>query len=361
MTAPNVLFLVHGMGTNVDAAAEPAAWFKEVEAALHAAWKRFPSLEDENFSDYIELCPLSYDQRFRQYTSRLASAGEKLRGKIGDASYAQALAAVAGAGADDEANFLWANVMDVVLYRLGGDFNIEVQVALQLQLAEKVREAKTARTGAPVQFSMLAHSLGTAVAHGMLQRLALGAIGESEYFKLGHELRLRCYMTLANTSRVLFRPKGSIYDKTLVRPGKYVDRFINVSHAADPVPAPFRFTPKTWGAGYREIVLEHYRDPNLHAFMHYLEHPAVTGALFQELVPFLLSDVEVAAVAASYRDVDGHDELKRTRIERLIADIARELHEAYGDERNVISDSVELLAGVARRAWRHRKAFGDIS
>jgi hypothetical protein len=160
---------------------------------------------------------------------------------------------------------------------------------------------------------------------------------------------------------VLFRPKGSIYDKTVVRPGKYVDRFINVSHAADPVPAPRRFAPKTWGAGYHEIVLKHYRDPNLHAFIHYLEHPAVAGALFQELVPFLLSDVEVAAVAASYRDVDGHDELKRTRIERLIADIARELHEAYDDERNVISDSVELFAGVARRAWRNRKAFGELS
>jgi hypothetical protein len=361
MPAPNVLFVVHGMGTNLEAAAEPTAWFKEVEKALHAAWQRFPSLADENFADYIELWPLSYDQRFRQYTARVAAAGEKLKSKVGDASYAQALAAIAGVGADDEENFLWANVMDVLLYRLGGDFNVEVQVALQLQLAKKVRQIWAASTGAPVQFSMLSHSLGTAVTHGMLQRLALGAIGESDVFKLGKNFKLRCYMALANTSRLLFRPSGSIYDKTLIRPGKYVDSFINVRHIADPVPAPMRFAPRTWGAGYREIQLQCYREPNLHAYTHYLDHPAVTGALFRSLVPFLLQQAEVDAVIATYPDVDDPDEHKCRTIERLIADIARDLNDAYHDEAHLISDSVELLVGVAQRAWKNRKALGALA
>ncbi len=360
MPAPNVLFLVHGMGTSLEAAAEPSAWFKEIETTLHTAWNRFPSLVDENFSDYIELCPLSYDQRFRQYTGRVAAAGESLKSKIGDASYAKALALIAGAGADDEENFLWANVMDVLLYRLGGDFNIEVQVALQLQLAHKVREAWAARTGTPVQFSMISHSLGTAVAHGMLQRLALGAIGESDVFKLGNNFKLRCYMTLANVSRVLFRPRGSIYGKTLVRPGQYVESFINARHIADPMPTPMRFAPATWGAGYREIELSHCRGANLHAFTHYLDHSAVSGALFRSLVPFLLHQAEVDAVVASYPDVDERDEKQRERIEHLIATLARELREAYDDETHLLSDSVELLGGVAQRAWKHSKALGAL-
>lgn len=361
MTAPHVLFLVHGMGTNLESAAEPTAWFKEVEKALHDAWSSFPSLAGESLEDHIELCPLSYDQRFRQYTARLAAAGDRLQQKIGAASYAKALAAVGGAGADDEANFLWANVMDVVLYRLGGDFNVEVQVALQLQLAEKVRAAWAARgAGAPVQFSMLSHSLGTAVAHGMMQRLALGAIGDSDVFMHGNGFGLRTYMTLANTSRVLFRPGGSIYDKTLIRPGKYVESFINVSHIADPVPAPMRFGPKTWGIGYRDVALKHFRDINLHGFTHYLQHPAVTGALFRSLVPMLLSQVEVDAVIASYPDVEDKLQPKRADIEQVIAQIAAELHAAYDDETNVVADSIELLAGVAKRAWRSRKAIGAI-
>lgn len=361
MPAPNVLFLVHGMGTNLESAAEPTAWFKEVETALHAAWQRFPSLAEESFAEYIELCPLSYDQSFRQYTARVAAAGERLQSKVGSASYAKALSAIAGAGADDEQNFLWANIMDVLLYRLGGDFNVEVQVALQLQLAQKVRQAWAASTGAPVQFSMLSHSLGTAVAHGMLQRLALGAIGESEVFKHGNNFKLRCYMTLANTSRLLFRPSGSIYDKTLIRPGKYVESFINVRHIADPVPAPLRFAPRTWGDAYREISLKCYRDANIHAFTHYLDHPAVAGSLFRSLVPFLLGQAEVDAVVATYPNVNDPDEQKCLNIERLIADIARELNDAYHDETNLISDSVELLAGVAQRAWRNRKALGALA
>jgi hypothetical protein len=361
MPAPNVLFVVHGMGTNLEAAAEPTAWFKEVETALHTAWERFPSLAEENFADYIELYPLSYDQRFRQYTARVAAAGEKLKGKLGNARYAQALAAIGGAGADDEENFLWANVMDVLLYRLGSDFNVEVQVALQLQLAKKVREVWAANTGAPAQFSMLSHSLGTAVAHGMLQRLALGAIGDSDVFKLGGNFKLRCYMTLANVSRLMFRPGGSIYDKTLIRPGKYVESFLNARHIADPVPAPFRFAPPAWGPGYREIPIQCFRQPNLHAFTHYLDHPAVAGALFRSLVPFLIQQAEVDAVVATYPDVDNPDEQKCLSIERVIADIAHELHVAYNDETHLLSDSAELLAGVARRAWENRKALGALT
>lgn len=357
MPAPNVLFLVHGMGSNLGSSAAPSGpWFKEVEAALHTAWRRFPSLARESFADYIELCPLTYDDRFRRYTARLADAGELLKQTIGPARYAEALAAVAGAGADDEDDFLWANVMDVVLYRFGGDFNIDVQSALLLQLARKVEEAWAARTGSPVQFSMLSHSLGTAVAHGMLQRSALGAIGTSRVLRYGNGFKLRCYMTLANTSRVLFRG-GSIYDATLIRPDKYVETFINVSHIADPVPAPMRFAPATWGAGYRALELKHYRDLNVHGFTHYLDHPRVAGALFRSLVPYLLTDAEIAAVDAAYPDVEDRYLSKRTAIEQMIADVAQELRDAYDDETNIITDSVELIAGVARRAWKSRAAL----
>src|ERR1043165_8163706 len=85
MPAPHVLFLVHGMGTNLESAAEPTAWFKEVEKGLHDAWRCFPALAGEALEDHIELCPLSYDQRFRQYTARLAAAGDRLEQKIGAA------------------------------------------------------------------------------------------------------------------------------------------------------------------------------------------------------------------------------------------------------------------------------------
>jgi hypothetical protein len=122
-----------------------------------------------------------------------------------------------------------------------------------------------------------------------------------------------------------------------------------------------RFAPKAWGEGYSEISLKHFRDVNVHGFTHYLDHPAVTGALFRSLVPHRLSQAEIDLVANNYPVVDPKHAGKRAQIEQVIAGISHELRQAYDDEANVLGDSIELLAGVARRAWKSRKLLGQLA
>lgn len=360
--AKNVLFLVHGMGTHRDASAGAAAWHLEAARALHDAWSQFPSLASRPFESYIELVPLSYDGVFREYLSGVSDAAERVRSALGELQYAK-VASVIEDAEPDETSFFWANAADVLLYRFGGDLYRNVHMVLGHQIAQRVRKAWDNALAGPTQFSILSHSLGTATIHGALNRLGGGRIAGSDALRLGGNFGLHCYVTLANVSRLLYRGRGSLYNQTIVRPRRggpqYVRRFINVRHVADPVAAPLCFAPRRWGAGYSEISVRHLRDANVHGFAHYLAHPRVGGGILRALLPsVLLSQAEVDAVAAEFRDVDVDSPEQRLAAEQAIGDVARSLRAAYAGDRNVISGSVEWIARMLRDVWRHRQLLG---
>jgi hypothetical protein len=359
--AKNVLFLVHGMGWHAESAGPGVeAWHAEVDRALRQAWAQFPSLAPRSFDSCIELCPLSYDSVFREYLSGVDDQAERLRVALGDAEFAKVASVIAGADAAEQ-SFFWANVTDVLLYRFGGDMFRNVHVALGQQIAARVQKAWDTPASGATLFSVICHSLGTATVHGALNRLGGGRIAGSDALRLGGNFGLHCYVSLANVSRLLFRGRGPIYNQTIIRPQRYVRRFLNVRHVADPIPAPLCFRPRSWGPGYLDIELRHLRDPNVHGFTHYLSHPRVSGALFRSLLPAaMLSRAEVERVVAEYRDVDVEPESKRKRIEATIAEIAQSLQDAYGDERNVVSDSAEWAARLVRVAWRSRQQLGAV-
>jgi hypothetical protein len=97
----------------------------------------------------------------------------------------------------------------------------------------------------------------------------------------------------------------------------------------------------------------------VHGFAHYLGNPRVSGALFRTLLPApLLSQAEVDAVAAEYRDVDLEPVAKRQQVERLIDDIANSLEDAYADDNNLVYGTAEFAAKLLRAAWKNRQRLG---
>jgi hypothetical protein len=354
--ANNVLFLTHGMGWNLETG--PQAWSVEVEQALEKAWNMFPALNGFALADFVRLVPLSYDKVFRDYLSTIAGDATRVKTALGASDFAKVAGVIADADAE-EANFFWTNVMDVLLYRFGGDLHRLVHDELALQLATEVRNV-WANNGGAVQFSMLTHSLGTATMHGTLNRLAGGPIGSGDSLQVGGNFKLRSYVSLANVSRVLWPGPGSLYGTTLVRPSTqalgpgYVEKFVNVRHIADPFPAAMRFAPSDWGTGYREITIKHLRSANVHGYTHYLAHPRAAAAVLRPLLPSgLLTPNDVEAAAAAYRDVDLDDANKRQQVEQAIADVAKDLAASYDDTGNVLTGSIELIGRVVRDVWRH--------
>ncbi len=275
-----VLFLVHGMGISADGplgSGDRVAWAKDVEAILREALKAFPGVA----ADDLKIVPILYDDVFISHVTRWAELSKALA-KTPLAPLTNWM------DKTDEPDFLYSNIGDVVLYRAFAEVREHVLTHVARQFADQI----DALGRADVQYSVLAHSLGTAVAHDAIQKLASVGIDGSTVFQPPH-FRFANFFALANVSRLVWVTDESFYQDTRVRPpdcGLDADQcavmhYATFRHIADPVPSIVRFTRKNWNAGRFWSVddLAHFKGVNVHCFTHYLAHPTITNLLFRRL------------------------------------------------------------------------------
>jgi hypothetical protein len=361
----NVVFLVHGMGKFFGPGdGSDAPWHEPVVKALDEAWSSFPALQGMSRPDFIEYVPITYDQIFREYLSGIADSADRLHRYMPSPEMADVVQVFQQVGQDQRA-FFWENIMDVLDYRYGAERFRYVHAHVARVIAEKVSSVWAQPGRQNTSFSVLSHSLGTAAVHGALNRLGGGNIGESAAFRLGGAFRIRSYITLANVSRVLWYGEQDIYHGTIVRPftpslGRgYVDQFINVHHVADPIIAPQPFGPSDWGSAYQSLAVQHVRQINLHDFTHYIQHPAVSGAIFRSILggDAFLPAAEVSAAAAAFPDVALSDPAKRAQVVSLVAALAKSLRDTYGADQALLWSLPKLFAYAVRDLITHREAL----
>ena len=186
--ARHVLFLVHGMGSY----SEPT-WSDRVATTLRSVYKQFDRLSTKTFDERFEVVPLTYDDQFETLRSQWRQSSKDLRQVLDDSGttvrLAKRVVAVADAGIDD--SFFWTHVMDVVLYRLLG-LKTPVEIAVAKQLIATLHQRQLPA------WSVLAHSLGTAVTHGALYRAYTATKP-----LLARETKPALVMMVANVSRAL--------------------------------------------------------------------------------------------------------------------------------------------------------------
>lgn len=361
----NVVFLVHGMGKFFSAGeAEQRPWHDPAIEVLDAAWKSFPALAGLEREALIEYVPITYDQIFREYLSGMADAAEKLHRYMPQPEMADVIEVLEQVG-QEQRPFFWENIMDVLDYRYGAERFRYVHAHIAHVIAEKVQSAWSKPGRHNTAFSVISHSLGTAAVHGALNRLGGSNLGSSAAFRLGGAFRVRSYVTLANVSRVLWYGERDIYHGSIVRPftpslGRgYVDQFINVRHIADPIVAPQPFAPGDWGNAYQAIALQHVRQINVHDLTHYLQHPRVSGAIFRSVLggDAFLTAAEIDDAAKAFPDVDSPDPAKRAQIERMVAALAKTLHDTYGSGQPLLWSLPKLIALLIRDLITQREAL----
>ncbi len=274
-----VLFLLHGIGNHagsIQGEADSAEWAVDVEKALREALKGFPKVSAES----LEIVPILYDDVFHSHVTRWAALAESLLGT----PFESIVGWMSEAGNQD---FLWGNLGDVVLYRALPLVREHVLTHVATQLADKIKE----RGNADVEFSVLAHSLGTAVAHDAIQKLSTTGINGNTALR-PPGFRFKSFTALANVSRLVWATDDAFYRETRVRPPDCglssndcaVQNYATYRHVADPVPSIVRFTRKTWPPSvFWSRDLDHCHETNVHAFTHYLAHPKVTNQLFFRL------------------------------------------------------------------------------
>ena len=284
----DTIFLVHGMGHH------PDGWHVPVQTALKKLYGKY-NLSRIPFDRRFNLKPINYDSVFRTLVTRWQNDANALgpaAAALGASEVSNLVGWLRNAGQVDN-NFVWTHAADVLLYRLFYSVRQEVKTHVAAEIATEIDNLP-----ASARWSVIAHSLGTAVAHDSLDMLMSGKQedGSPTGFEARHEQALVIAM-VANVSRVL-QTAAKVYDSN-VKPGnagqngRGCRRFLNFRHVLDPFTIPKMFRPDAWPDSnaatkglYQYVEVNHVHDVNVHDLVHYLKNPSVHIPLFRALSGF---------------------------------------------------------------------------
>ena len=289
--AKPVIFLVHGMGTHgVD-------WSKPVQAALKDVAKQYAYFQGSGRSlgQRVKFVEIRYDDVFDRTIQGWKNAADELRNIPNDQIWLRDVIDWMERADEATKGLVLSHAMDVVLYRFYPPVRSLVQTTVIDQLGTEIDRAIKADAG--TRISVIAHSLGTAVAHDALHHLATHAWGGRPSGFAPNLWRPTSITMLANTSRLL---EGSVHQAdSVIRPGpagspdSYCLQFNQFHHDMDPVAWPKRPDLSAFDSARTTVrPVNHYHDANIHGFAHYLLHPTVH-------IPVLGSAVSILAVTSA--------------------------------------------------------------
>ena len=315
----HIIFLVHGMGVygkvGADGKYKPDSegWFKDADGELKDIYENLvkPSAgKNEDFDNRFVLKHVEYDsilERYRNAWEKQAADWDKLG--VGSA-FVEALKTFMQGNKDSA--FFWTHVVDVALY-MASTVRVAVQTHVATQIAEALLEVEAA--GKLDEWSVIAHSLGTAATHHALDRL--GELSEKAAELAAARVPApRVVCMAANVSRVLTYPADvpRLYGPSMAPSGSpHPDRYISCNHRLDPftLVEPFRPDTPDWiTAAYSDLSqldvyylgsavqdwLNNVADFGKfaavvpHGFAHYMRQPKVAHVLWPLLCGELVSE-----------------------------------------------------------------------
>jgi hypothetical protein len=357
--AKNIVFVLHGIGQYTD------GWINLESSAvpvLKECSKQYSFFNGKSLDAFAEFVPILYDDVFERIMKNWADLGDELKNsipimpKFADKvlSYLQ--------GADGDKWSLKTGA-DVALYWGFRLFQQRVVLRVLAQMTTKIADTIAASDHVP-EYHVLAHSMGTAVAHDALHHLgtenwlselknaqfegsdAQAATAERDKYLAGLD-RLRELQGTANPfnpmtfsfesitmlSNVsgLIHPSESPYH-SIVRPGSarddnaYTRNYLNINHRFDPISivGDFRM-PEGWKfRGGLDLVVDHLvgKPEGIHEAAHYVRHPNVHQRLLSLYVDTYMPSDEDVELCDSFQKENGFDAIKKQAVKSALDDIA---------------------------------------
>ena len=286
--AKPLLLLLHGVGEH------STTWADSLTKCLDAIAATFPTITTKGtFSSQVVVQPIHYDSVFDAQLDRWETQAGKVDGFVKDTGVK--MPRLVGLLEDNlippaERGFVWTGVLDAVSYRGITLTRDDVRVRVMKDIVAAINAHLKKEPGA--QVSIMAHSLGTIVAHDVLHLLGTGK--KNAGFKTG-QFQFTNVFLLANATRLgpskfIDIPSGS----SIVRPVSagpnaagqppYCAFLYNVNNRWDPIASWARFQQTNWGTGFIDVPLRHIHQVNVHGYQHYLKHPDVHCRLFRALL-----------------------------------------------------------------------------
>ncbi|MDX2418095.1 MAG: hypothetical protein QNK19_11605 [Xanthomonadales bacterium] len=291
----HVLFLVHGMGDNVnDDGSVETGWAKNAEETLKEFYNDYQILKLVPFEERFEVVAINYDTIFNNLLKRWADQSAALRATgVPIDGIVKEVFDWLDNGAKQEDNFAWTHVVDVVLYRF---FSL-VRQRVKTHVAKQFMAAlKPNNEGAVTSWSVIAHSLGCIITHDVLHAMDATSPNEAGISILDAMVpSANVVAMISNVSKVMENDIG-VYDSQVVPPTTIKSNtacfhYLNANNKLDPFVLPMRFDPKgdpEWkqakqSKSYLDIRIDNVHEKNVHSFKNYLVNPQVHIPLFEQM------------------------------------------------------------------------------
>ncbi|HKK06685.1 MAG TPA: alpha/beta hydrolase [Gammaproteobacteria bacterium] len=359
MSDKPVLILVHGMGKH-----PPGAFAKEFTAAIHETLHQVDGYESTDINTLVDIQEFNYDGFFDEIRKKMKNQAKPVAERLGAINQLAGLSWGPGLVlklSSFEANygkdkFFYTHCLDVIFYATLLGAKVRVDAARKI--------AQIVRDNAPEKkIHVLAHSLGTAVAHDTLSQLYRGDFVANDDIPdldlVTH--RLKSVWMVANVSRLV----NSVTDisdpyKSTVRPGPdgCTDYLRNVHHELDPFTLIKSFHPKNDGSwvprdhfdfAYSDIETSAVTDINTHDFSEYIKNPKVA-------LPLLRTVCRIVPSRAN------SDDIYEKAAGRSIAGAYQALKDAYSNIQLTDTDSLQAFLEAAKAVNEFRDRFqGELS
>jgi hypothetical protein len=299
MNKPIVL-VIHGMGSH-----EPGKFKKDIAGGLNEAANSF-GLIDFDINEKVEFFQFNYStfldeirQRDADHASSIADHLILLQGHgLGENIVTKLTEFFADFDEDD---MLYTHWMDVVYYGLmfWGE-------KIRVDFAKKINDVMIEANLGNRDVHIIAHSLGTAVAHDTLVKLFRKDVDITSKVP-GLDIakfRIKSLWTIANVSRLLnllndiADPNKSIVNAT---DNGCIDYLVNVRNILDPF---------TWSKQYNRedgkyelLEVETVRYWNTHDIKEYMAAPPVASYIFSYILGIQLSDSQWEAGVTKHAEI----------------------------------------------------------
>lgn len=297
----HLIFLVHGAGTYTkDGKANPQSqWFLDCEKSIKDAFNSYPTLAAKDFDKNFQFHHIVYDDLFHQMVQAWQNNAKVYSPIFGAGSSGAKLVDFFKNAGKTTDNFLWTNAADLFLYAAFGEGSRLVRPLVIENVRAQLTTALLEKE--PPSWSVIAHSLGTAVTHDVLSQMS-----QSDEFEAYG--RAKAVAMIANLSKVLEDSEfgGKVYGSS-VHPGGITEYYLSAVHAWDPVSLFQEFSPPGqpgWRNedgfdkvhGLRHFVFDgpdatipglSKLTPVTHNFGHYFAHPKVHLSYFKHARSYL--------------------------------------------------------------------------
>ncbi|MBI1424242.1 MAG: hypothetical protein GC149_12295 [Gammaproteobacteria bacterium] len=310
MVAPNVLFLVHGIGEH------RGGWSQLPKTCLRDAASQYDCFDasPDPLEHQIQFVEIRYDDIFDLILSRFQGLTEQFK-RLDPGLVPNLLSKVNDIlSKPDSVAARYAG--DVLLYQFKL-VSTTVLLRVMQTITDTVSRIGRVHDGQVVKYGILGHSMGTTVVHDALQLLAtqpmlttdailaelrqsIPELADAYVQNFGNNpfsdanFQFDAVYMVSNTSRLLHTTELGPYESR-VRPfnlqnAQAVCRsFYNIEHQWDPVSKVKQFRlADAWSGntdGAAQVDVDHVYQANVHALDHYLLNPKVHAAIFFQMAP----------------------------------------------------------------------------